>query len=238
MARNTPVPVITDHDQDYVRDFLIHEDEHILAFNKPSSLPVQTRGNKGRNLDHLLWTFARSNGKRPRLVHRIDTGTSGLIIAAKTQPAAALLSEAFATRRVSKTYLALVGGVIPEDASGKIETYMVSVEGNRPRMLAVEKPMEGAKPAQTYWEVVARAESYALMKIRPRTGRMHQIRVHLASINCPILGDTLYGAGAMTGPRLMLHAAGLHLDGEIPVHLEAPMPEDMRAAAEAAKLSL
>lgn len=85
--RNRPIPHIANDQQALVRDLLIYEDAYVLAFNKPSGLAVQTRGNRGTSLDHLLWTFARSNGKRPQLVHRIDAGTSGLILAGKTKPA-------------------------------------------------------------------------------------------------------------------------------------------------------
>jgi len=103
MSRNRDIPLISEMDQAFVRGLLMGETADVLAFNKPSGLPSQTRGNRARNLDHLLWAFARSNGKRPRLIHRLDAGTSGVIIAAKTKPAAARLSEAFAGRDVEKT---------------------------------------------------------------------------------------------------------------------------------------
>ena len=96
--RNRPIPNLAEAQKAYVRDLVLYEDEFVLAFNKPSGLAVQTRGNRGTSLDHLLWAFARSNGKRPHLVHRIDAGTSGLILAAKTKPAMAALSAATTTR--------------------------------------------------------------------------------------------------------------------------------------------
>ena len=106
--RNRPIPRIAEDQKAYVRRLVLYEDDAVLAFNKPSGLAVQTRGNRGTSLDHLLWTFARSNGKRPQLVHRIDAGTSGLILAGKTKPAIAALSTEFAERRVKKRYLAFV----------------------------------------------------------------------------------------------------------------------------------
>ena len=100
--RNRPIPNIPDAQKDWVRGLVLYEDAFLYAFNKPSGLAVQTRGNRGTSLDHLLWTFARSNGKRPHLVHRIDAGTSGLILAAKTKPAMTFLSQEYAKRREEK----------------------------------------------------------------------------------------------------------------------------------------
>ena len=108
--RNYEAMPVSDEDAAYVRALVIHDDSAVLAFNKPSGLAVQTRNVDDRTLDRLMAAFARSNGKRPRLVHRLDAQTSGVIVAAKTQPAAAFLSNAFAERQVSKTYLAVVTG--------------------------------------------------------------------------------------------------------------------------------
>ncbi|MCR9271474.1 MAG: RluA family pseudouridine synthase [Hyphomonadaceae bacterium] len=222
--RNRPIPNVPENMQAMVRDLVIYEDQFLLAFNKPSGLAVQTRGNRGTSLDHLLWTFARSNGKRPHLVHRIDAGTSGLIIAAKTKPAMTALSAEFAERRVRKTYLALVSGAIPEKDAGRIETPLLKV-GRAVKPGLVE---QRADAAQTDWRVLKRFEAYALIQAMPRTGRMHQIRAHLADLGSPILGDPIYGAGALTGPRLMLHAAGLKITfpDKKKLALEAPVPDD------------
>ncbi|MCA8906188.1 MAG: RluA family pseudouridine synthase, partial [Hyphomonas sp.] len=136
MTRNRPLPVIEPEDVAYVRSLVIHEDASVIVFNKPSGLAVQGGGGIGRSLDGLFVAFAKSNGKRPRLVHRLDRGTSGVVIAARTQPAAARLSEEFATRRAKKTYLALVQGTLPDAERGRIDASLVRVEeGGRPRML-------------------------------------------------------------------------------------------------------
>lgn len=240
MTRNRDIPHISQEDQAFVRELLVHEDEAILAFNKPSGLPSQSRGNRARNLDHLLWAFARSNGKRPHLVHRLDAGTSGLIVAAKTKPANAHLGEAFATRRVRKTYLALVGGKIPEKTTGRITTSLASAElAGRNRILAVDDETNGAKPAATRWRVLARTETHAVLQLNPETGRTHQIRVHLASMGCPILGDVDYGHGPLTAPRLMLHAAALSLkDDEIALDLSICPGTDMTDHAASLGLSI
>ena len=118
MGRNRPIPEISAEDAAFVRSFLMHEDEAVLAFDKPAGLAVQTAGGRGQSLDFLLWAFAKSNGKRPKLVHRIDSGTSGVLVVARTTPAAAHLSEQFAARTASKTYLALVSGRLPDADEG------------------------------------------------------------------------------------------------------------------------
>jgi len=201
--RNRPIPKLQDADLAYIRKLLIHEDPEYLIFNKPSGFPVQTRGNRGRNLDHLLWAFARSNGKRPRLVHRIDTGTSGLVIAAKKHPVAVHLSSQFAERSVKKTYLAVVRYAKGGEEDGTIDAPLKSREKRPPK---AEVNNQG-RPATTHWKQLDQAYGYALLEVRPVTGRMHQIRAHLAHIGMPLVGDNLYGGPV--APRLMLHALRL-----------------------------
>lgn len=234
MTRNRPVPQISAEDAAYIRGLVIHEDDQVIVFDKPSGLAVQGGGGVGRSLDGLLAAFAKSNGKRPRLVHRIDQGTSGLVIVARTQPAAAMLSDEFASRRAKKTYLALVRGALPAEDAGMIDTALVKVEeGGRPRMIPAKSGRKGAQTAVTGWKIRARSGDAALIEASPETGRMHQIRVHLASAGMPILGDRLYGTGAESAPRLMLHAAKLviaHPSGGARTY-EAPLSEDFAALA-------
>ncbi|MGE6699374.1 RluA family pseudouridine synthase [Hyphomonas sp. NPDC076900] len=234
MTRNRDIPALSAEAAALARSLLIHEDAAVLAFNKPSGMASQGGGGVGQSLDDLLWAFAKSNGKRPRLVHRLDLGTSGVIIAARTQPAAAFLSAAFAGRDTQKTYLALVKGKIPQAEHGVIDAALVKVEeGGRPRMILAREGRKGAQSARTGWKILARNGDQALMQLSPETGRMHQIRVHLMSLGCPILGDGLYGEGQATGPRVMLHAARLevpHPEGGT-LALEAPVPDDFRQAA-------
>ncbi|MEL6830087.1 MAG: RluA family pseudouridine synthase, partial [Pseudomonadota bacterium] len=179
MTRNTPIPRLAPEDQDWVRRLVVHEDAALLVFNKPSGLPVQTRGNRGKTLDHLLWAFAKSNGKRPHLVHRLDSGTSGLIIAGRTKPAIAALSEAFASRDVKKTYLAAVAGRPKKDAgtcSGRI------VKAGR-KVSVTAKPDTGDR-SRTDWSLIPPStETHTLLMAIPYTGRMHQIRAHFADMN-------------------------------------------------------
>ena len=222
--RNRPIPKLSDASKALIRDLVIYEDDFLIAFNKPSGLAVQTRGNRGTSLDHLLWTFARSNGKRPDLVHRIDAGTSGLVLAAKTKPATAFLSAQFAERLVRKVYLALVSGALPEAGQGRCDTPLL--KSGRGVQIAPEAT--NADAAITDWTVLARTEGFGLIEARPLTGRLHQIRAHLADLGCPIMGDPIYGSGVATAPRLMLHAAHLQLTlpDKTELALEAPVPED------------
>jgi tRNA pseudouridine32 synthase/23S rRNA pseudouridine746 synthase len=230
-------PGVTEADAAYVRGLVIHEDRQLLAFNKPAGLAVQTRGGKTRSLDQLLDAFARSNGKRPRLVHRLDADTSGVIVAAQTQPAAAALSAAFADRTAQKTYLAICEG--RSFAGTKITAALVRRMGAHGReTMSVARPGEaGAQDATTRVQVIAEGDGVVLVEARPETGRMHQIRVHLAHIGRPILGDVLYGGSpAIAGhaaSRTMLHAYRLSLPhpegGLFTAH--AQVPEDYRALA-------
>ena len=239
MTRNRDIPALSPATAALARSLVIHEDAALLAFNKPSGMASQGGSSVGQSLDDLLWAFAKSNGKRPRLVHRLDQGTSGVILTARSQPAAAFLSAAFAGRDARKTYLALVKDKIPPAEHGVIDASLVKVEeGGRPRMILAREGRKGAQPARTSWHVLARNGDHALMQLSPETGRMHQIRVHLMSLGCPILGDGLYGEGQATGARVMLHAARLevpHPDGGT-LTLEAPVPEDFQAIAEKAGL--
>lgn len=245
--RNYEAMPVSDEDAAYVRALVIHDDSAVLAFNKPSGLAVQTRNVDDRTLDRLMAAFARSNGKRPRLVHRLDAQTSGVIVAAKTQPAAAFLSNAFAERQVSKTYLAVVtGSPFPP---GETEFSMaLSRHMARPglELMRASRPGDQVRQsAVTRWRTLASNGSTHLLAVEPQTGRMHQIRVHLSIEGRPILGDPYYGgASTLLGepvPRLMLHAASLDLPHPTAggrIVLIAPPPADFLAVLSAAGLEI
>ena len=164
-------------------------------------------------------------------MHRIDSGTSGVLIVARTQPAAAHLSEQFSSRAAKKTYLAIVSGKLPDEDNGVADNALRKVpsdRGGREKMVPAEAGQKGAQTAETHWRVLSRSGVFAVIEAKPVTGRMHQIRAHMAALGCPILGDRIYGTGKLSAPRLMLHAARLeitHPDGHAMV-LEAPPPED------------
>ena len=237
MTRNRPIPHLPDEDKASIRSLILYEDEAMLAFNKPSGLPSQVRGNKATNLDHLLWTFAKSNGKRPRLVHRLDAGTSGVIIAGKTKPAAAALAKQFERGDIQKTYVALVEGEIPSGERGVFSKPIARIETDRGTKMVAQKQF--GKHARTRWALTGRSETHTMFTLFPETGRTHQIRLHLADAGCPIMGDRLYG-DASSAPRLMLHAEGLSFTHPVTsemMRINAQIPEDFVALARSLKLA-
>lgn len=215
-----------------VKAMLIYEDAHVLAFHKPSGLSSQGGRGDEHNMDDLMWAFARSNGKRPRLVHRLDRDTSGLLLVAKTQPDAAYIGNAIAARNVHKSYLCVVSASEKLEAKGTINAPLIREDIGREaysRIALVNQ--EGAQTAQTDYEVLIKMPECALVRCFPLTGRMHQIRVHMAHLGAPILGDVRYGGALSCNgfvvPRLMLHAYGLdfpHPKGER-LRLTCPMDE-------------
>lgn len=245
--RNYEAQEISEADRAFVRGLVIHDDAAVLAFNKPSGLPVQTRNPDDRTLDALMAAFAKSNGKRPRLVHRLDAQTSGVIVAAKTQPAAAALSQAFADRMVDKTYLAVVTGspFAPRETEFSMALSRYIARPGLELMRAARPGDQKSQSAVTRWRVLASSGNNHLLSVDPQTGRMHQIRVHLSIEGRPILGDPYYGgAGTLKGepvPRLMLHAARLefpHPTAGGRVVINAPPPADFLAVLSAAGLEM
>ncbi len=212
---------------------IIHEDAHVLAFNKPAGLCVQGGSGVEESLEDMLGAFAKSNGKRPRLVHRLDRETSGVIVAARTKPAAAFLSQAFAERRVRKTYIAIVCGAAPAPPDGIIDLPLA--KASRAGLDIMEIAASGGQSALTAYRTLGAAPYAALLALSPQTGRMHQLRAHLAAIGRPIAGDGKYGGlftlGAASVPGLMLHALNLtmpHPDGG-ELSLAAPPPAPFTA---------
>ena len=216
MPQPPPRPALSADEIAFARSLVIGEDAHLLAFNKPAGLAVQGGSGVSRSLEDLLGAFAKSNGKRPRLVHRLDRDTSGVIIAARTKPAAAFFSEAFASRAAKKTYLAIVCGGAPSPETGAIDLPLKKSSRKGLDVMEIARAGEpGAQAAHTAYRTVAAAPAAALVELNPETGRMHQLRAHLAAIGRPIAGDGKYGGlfslAGIEVPGLMLHAAALEI---------------------------
>ncbi|MDR2742252.1 MAG: RluA family pseudouridine synthase [Treponema sp.] len=194
---------------------VIYEDSRVVVINKAQGMVVHPgAGNHTGTLANAL-LFRRlerggeGEGFRPGIVHRLDKDTSGVIIAAYDDEALAFLAEQFKARKTRKIYAALVTGV-PLEPEGIIETFIA--RDSRDRKKFAVSPGKG-KAARTAYRVVHVWKGYSLLMLRPRTGRTHQIRVHLKYLGCPILGDPLYGKPDGRFPRaaLMLHAKSLSL---------------------------
>jgi len=245
---------------------VVYEDADFAVINKPAGMMVHAgsgrndaaRG-RGTLVNALLYRFktlSSTGGElRPGIVHRLDKNTSGLIVAAKNDRAHAALGAMFASRRVHKTYVALVHGSVARE-KGTISASVSRDPVRRTRMTT--RPRKNARSAISHYEVVRRLTTrfgkFTLLRVRIETGRTHQIRVHMASIGHPVVGDTLYGAAAqlIAQPagrnaasarqkteserlrlgRNFLHAAKLDfvhpLTGK-PLQLEAPLPEELTA---------
>ena len=213
---------------------VVYEDEDVIVVNKPKGLVVHPAPGHpdGTLVNALLYHCGDSlsgiNGElRPGIVHRIDRDTSGLIIAAKNDAAHLALAAQLADHTLARTYECLAVGNFRED-SGTVDAPIGRHPVDRKRMAVVR---QGGREAVTHWEVIARYPGVTHLRCRLETGRTHQIRVHLAYIGHPILGDTVYGAkkpvAGLTGQ--CLHAVGLRFihprTGE-PVELTCPLPEE------------
>jgi 23S rRNA pseudouridine955/2504/2580 synthase len=230
---------ISSSDRAYVRGLVLYEDDDVLALNKPAGLAVQGGTKTTRHLDGLLGAWGEGP-ERPRLVHRLDRDTSGVLVLGKSAPAAARLAGAFARRRTAKTYWALVAGT-PKPGEGTIDLPLAKQGFGDREMVAPADPNDPkAETAQTEFVTVSRAAlTAAWMALRPITGRTHQLRAHMLAIGHPILGDPKYYNAAsmeLSGDlKLQLHARKIVLPhptsgGELV--LEAPMSPELRAGFE------
>jgi 23S rRNA pseudouridine955/2504/2580 synthase len=231
-------PGLSARDVAYARSLVLYEDEEVLALNKPHGLAVQGGTKTVKHVDRLLSAWGEGLD-RPRLVHRLDRDTSGVLLLGKTPGAAARLSGAFAKRRVKKIYWAIVCGN-PKPPEGVIELHLMKKGvGDRELVVPADPKALGAEPAESEYVTLARAAHRAAwMALQPHTGRTHQLRAHMLAIGHPILGDPKYGNEASAplseGLKLQLHARRLELPhpsrGQL--ILEAPLSPEMKAGFE------
>lgn len=202
----------------------------MLVLDKPSGLPVHAGPRGGPSLED--WGEVLRQGRRqvPQPAHRLDQDTAGCLAYGRTKPAMAALGRLFAEGQVEKTYWAVARGPLPDAGTCEAPLLKRSTQA-RGWWMAVDPR---GQAACTAWRVLGRGGGFTAVELRPRTGRTHQLRVHLAHLGAPILGDAMYGGGA---GRLHLLARALRLPLAAPVAAEAPVPPHMRAALAACGVS-
>jgi 23S rRNA pseudouridine955/2504/2580 synthase len=234
-----PRKALSKADRDFLASITLYEDDDLLVLNKPPGLAVQGGTKTTQHIDRLLEGLGDGPETRPRLVHRLDRDTSGVLVIAKRRAVAAKLGRAFQTRSVRKIYWALVNGV-PKPPQGKIEAALVKAagpEGDRVRKARAGE-QDVAQSAVTHYAVMDRAgQTVSLVSLKPVTGRQHQLRAHMAIIGHPILGDEKYPSAAEfpagIEKKLYLLARRIsfpHPSGEGVVDVTAPLPPHMEQA--------
>lgn len=224
-------------DGELLSRMLLHEDERVFVLNKPAGLAVQGGSGVVRHIDKMLEAWTNKKGEKPRLVHRLDRDTSGVLVVARSRRAAQSLTEAFRQRTTKKTYWSLVKGV-PRKREDKISTWLVkeqTPDGDRMRIAKHGEP--DADHAVSYYRVVdTAAHNLAWLEMEPYTGRTHQLRVHAHHIGHPIIGDPKYFDDDPNwefpgGIQKRLHLHARHIDVPHPdggrLRVTAPLPPHM-----------
>jgi len=209
---------------------ILHEDNHLLVVAKPAGLLVQGDATGDPCLlDHARSYLAARYDKPGRVfiaaAHRLDRPVSGVVVLARTSKAAGRLSDAFRTRRVEKEYVAVVQGR-PDADSGEVQNWLLK-DARANRVTAVPEGTVGAKQARTRYTLLSEAGHRSLVSVEPITGRSHQLRVHLAGLGCPVVGDLRYGEGPGLGAGILLHCRRItlpHPIGGAASTFEAPLP--------------
>lgn len=233
-----PPPVDDEIQPDKIPLDIVYEDSDLIVIDKPAGMvvhpaPGHPRGTLANALIAHAPEIAVGGSHRPGIVHRLDKDTSGLIVAAKNDKGRLSLVSQWAEQRVKKTYLALASGVIDEDQA-TIDAPIGRDPKHRQRMAVIRS----GRPAITHFTVVERFADATLLEVAIETGRTHQIRVHLAFIGHPVVGDGVYGRALSGIPELsrqFLHASGLefNLPGGDRVAFSSPLPEELESTLEA-----
>jgi 23S rRNA pseudouridine1911/1915/1917 synthase len=224
-----------------IRLDIIYSDENIIVINKPAGIQVHPDGNEKENTvaNALIAKFPEIKNVhdgtlgaflRPGIVHRLDKDTSGILIIARNMKILEELKQLFQERKIQKKYLALVFGV-PKDKKGIITKPIARAGNYRKQVIAGAKTKTKIRGAVTFYKVIRRYKDYSLLEVEPKTGRMHQIRIHLFSISHPVVGDKIYKMKNIKNPekaeRQLLHASELNfkMDGE-KYSFNSKLPDD------------
>jgi 23S rRNA pseudouridine1911/1915/1917 synthase len=238
-----PPPAADEIEPDPIPLAIVYEDDDLIVIDKPAGMvvhpaPGHSRGTLANALVAHVPGISVGGSNRPGIVHRLDKDTSGLIVAAKTDRGRTSLVSQWADRSVEKSYLALVSGVV-EEREATIEAPIGRDPKNRQRMAVVQS----GRPAVTHFRVIERFTRATLLEVGIETGRTHQIRVHLAFVGFPIVGDPVYGLVRATDPQIarqFLHASALALalpDGT-PMRFSSPLPDDLRFVLDQLRVDL
>lgn len=222
---------------DFLLDRLLYRDGLMLVIDKPAGLPVHAGPAGGDNLENYFEALRFGLPRNPALAHRLDRDTSGCLVLGRHPKALRKLGKLFSEGRVEKTYWAITRGV-PDKLSGTIDAPLTKeTRGSGWRVVISPKDSNDGQPAVTTYRTLAQKDGLAFIEAKPKTGRTHQIRVHLESLGAPILGDPQYGelSKEERAHPMMLHARRLVVPiskNKAPVVAEAPPPEAMQALLE------
>jgi len=233
---------INAEDAAFLRSLILYEDDELYVFNKPPGLASQGGSGTKRHMDGLLKSLPNKQGEAPRLVHRLDRDTSGVLVVAKTRAAAAHFGKVFQSRSARKIYWAVVYGN-PKPPQGSISCFLAKqIVGDNEQMVVVEQNYPGAQHSMTYYSTTdVAARRFAWVTLKPVTGRTHQLRVHMQQLGNPIMGDPRYfnienfqGAPGL-GEGLHLHARRIRLplrSGKL-LDVSAPLSQHMQQSFDA-----
>jgi 23S rRNA pseudouridine955/2504/2580 synthase len=230
-----PAPSVGPRDAEALRAAVLYRNDDVIAIDKPSGLPVQGGTHAERHLDAMLDALRFGAAERPRLVHRLDRDTSGVLLLARHARAARWLTAAFRARETKKLYWACVVGR-PKMDEGRIDVALAKLPGRAGERVVADED-EGKRAVTEYRVVDSAGTTASWLALMPATGRTHQLRAHCAALGTPILGDGKYGGkaaflpGADLARRLHLHARSITFakpDGQV-LTITAPLPQHMAA---------
>ena len=206
---------------------ILYKDEYVIAINKPSGLAVQGGSKISVSINDVLENFERINNELPKIVHRLDKDTSGVLLVARTLETARFLADSFANRRIKKTYRALLVGSLPK-ITGKIDVKLANKFCNGQNIVCPDD--KNGKSAVTYFKLlrIIPKKNLSYVELQPETGRKHQLRVHMKYLGNPIYGDKKYGREVVVG-KLSLHAYSVSLsllNGKV-VNISSQLPDYM-----------